>query len=345
MAVIWVQQWFALPVIIEEPQMGDRPGHEGRQPSRDPSNVSPHRARDVDDGGDHLASGTPYHHCEWPDHSWLDTAVVVSNLIAAQPQSSKAPYEVHLQAPTPQHRPEGLRSPIAPGQAPAFHGMAQSQRVPPLNMGGMAGALPEYQPPAQSYGQPPNQQRLPSGPSTSALVYQLQQISQFAGQTAMNNPAYNPQYAQQYPGMYQQGQQITPGASGYGQMHPTQQSHSGGPSPVQPQYPGSSYFPQQHQQQYLYYPSSYTQQIPSAQNLQGRAGPYPTAYGRRSSLSYGQGNTRQDGNGFGVANASFPPQGGFPPTVGMPGDDPSGRYLRPGSVPRMTPYEEALIWH
>jgi hypothetical protein len=29
----------------------------------------------------------------------------------------------------------------------------------------------------------------------------------------------------------------------------------------------------------------------------------------------------------------------------MPGDDPSGRYLRPGSVPRMTPYEEALIWH
>ncbi|KAI9880647.1 MAG: hypothetical protein M1830_001651 [Pleopsidium flavum] len=306
MAVIWVQQWFALPVIAEEPQMGDRLGQEGRQP-KDPSNVSLHQARDVDDGGDYLASG--------------------------QPQSNKAPYEVHLQAPTPQQRPEGLRSPNAQGQASASYGMAQSQRPAPFNMGGMAGALPEYQPQAHSYGQPPNQQRFPSGPSTSALVYQLQQISQFAGQTAMNNPAYNPQYAQQYPGMYQQGQQITPGASGYGQMHSTQQSHSGGPSPIQPQYPGTSYFPQQHQQQFLYYPSAYTQQIPPAQTIQGRAGPYPTAYDRRSSLSYGQGNTRQDGHDIGVANASYPSQGGFTIPGGIPSNDPSGRYLRPGSVP------------
>lgn len=260
---------------------------------------------------------------------------VKSDFVVVRPQRSRTPYEVHLQANTAQQRPEGRHLPNPLGQASAAYGMAQSQRAPSLHMGGLAGALPEFQQTAQAYGQQPSQQRFPQGPSSSALVYQLQQTSQFAGQTAMNNPAYNPHYAQQYASMYQHGQQMAPGASGYGQMPQGQPSHSGGPNPVQPPFPGSTYFPQQPQQQFLYYQSSYAQQIPPAQTMQGRAGPYLTSYGRRSSLSYGQGNIRPEGSDLGLANASFSIQGGLASAGGSSGGDPSGRYLQPGSVPRM----------
>lgn len=67
MAIVWVQQWWALPVILEEPPMGDRFGQEGRQPSRDLPSTSPHPARDVDDGGDISALGTIHDH---PPSAW-----------------------------------------------------------------------------------------------------------------------------------------------------------------------------------------------------------------------------------------------------------------------------------
>lgn len=328
--------------------MGDRFGQEGRQPSRDLPGTSTHPQRDVDDGSDLSAPGTIDDHRPALGNSWRNRSGGISSDVgAAHSHNSKPPYEVHLQAPAPQQRPEGLRSTNATGHALTSYAMAQNQRPTTLNMGGMAGALPDYPSSAQPYGQQPNPPRFPSGPSTSALVYQLQQISQFAGQTAMSNPAYNPQYTQHYPGMYQQGQHAPQGASGYGQMHAAQQSHSGGPSPLQPHYPGSSYFSQHHQQQqqpqqqqqYLYYPTSYAQQIPGAQGMPGRAAPYPSGYGRRSSLSYGQGTTSHEGPDYSMANASFASQGGFPPAGVMPVGDPTGRHLRPGSVPRMSPVE------
>lgn len=50
MAVVWVQQWWALPVIVEEPQMGDSHPQGGRPPLRNiPSNTSSHARRPEED--------------------------------------------------------------------------------------------------------------------------------------------------------------------------------------------------------------------------------------------------------------------------------------------------------
>src|SRR5947199_2098362 len=79
-------------------------------------------------------------------------------------------------------------------------------RPPSLNMGSMVGALPDYSI-TPSYGQQ-NQQRFHAGVSTSALVYQLQQASQYPGQTAVtyqNQQHYGVQLPQQYSNVYQGG--------------------------------------------------------------------------------------------------------------------------------------------
>lgn len=50
MAVFWVQQWWALPVIVEEPQMGDSHPQGGRPPLGNiPSTSSTHPRRADED--------------------------------------------------------------------------------------------------------------------------------------------------------------------------------------------------------------------------------------------------------------------------------------------------------
>jgi hypothetical protein len=80
-------------------------------------------------------------------------------------------------------------------------------RPSPLNMGSVAGALPEINY-AQGYVQQ-SPQRFHGGPANSALAYQLQHLAQYPGHSTSgqpSNPPYNMQYPQQFQGIYPSGQ-------------------------------------------------------------------------------------------------------------------------------------------
>lgn len=173
----------------------------------------------------------------------------------------------------------------APGGIPGGYGASHGQRTSPLNMGAMSGALPDFQSPTIPYGQ---QSFSPSGPPTAGMVYQLQQASQFAGQAAANTPTYSLQFPQQYPNMYHQQHQLQQGGQVYPHVLPGSQQQGGVHG--QQAFMGQAYFPHQQAQQF---PQGYGQQA-QLQAIQSRQNPYNQPYGRRSSLSYGQGQFRQD---------------------------------------------------
>ena len=223
--------------------------------------------------------------------------------------------------------------------------MAVGPQLGPLNMGAMAGVLPDYQLPdyqstTHSYTQPSTQQRFPSGPSASAVVYQLQQNPTFAGQTSMQNPGYNVPFQSQYAPQFSQGQQVAHSAQHQHQQQQYtpaqggQHTQSGNPSPVQQSYQGPGYFPsQQQQQQYVYYPTPYGQPGQTQQGFQGRPGPFLASYNRRGSQSYGQVPFQQQEGGMNAVSGSFPAQTGFTPGASVPyGYGVGGPFLRPGSV-------------
>lgn len=148
-------------------------------------------------------------------------------------------------------------------------------------MGAIAGALPDYPTAVSGQNIPqPHQQGLRGlfGASTSALVYQLQQISQLPGQFPVNYPGqspYNSGFAQgQYPTIFVAGQgaQFT----AYPLFNHNRQ-RSSGPSPLQLSYPN---FPQQ-TPQYLYYTPRYTPQCHLSHSYPTRPAQQPGSYGRR----------------------------------------------------------------
>ena len=172
---------------------------------------------------------------------------------AAEP-GDIAQYALHVQGATPQQQPSGGHPFGPPGQQ-AAHQMGQGQSPATFNMGGMAGALPEYQRQAPSQMPPFDQQQNYPGPSPH-----------FPGQLNTGNYPVHPH---QYTTPYQD-----PGsAQGYGSMQGTHRSHSGGPSPIHSNFP-ASYLPN-HQQQYMQYPGQYGQV------------PYPTPYSPATHQSYG----------------------------------------------------------
>ena len=236
---------------------------------------------------------------------------------------------------------------------------AAGAQTGPLNMGAMAGALPEYQSPdyqpsTSPYAQPSTQQRFPAAPNPSAILYQVQQNPPFAGQTTMQNAGYNLPFQSQYPSPFPHAQQASHSAAQ--QQHPQHQQHqqqqqqqqypqaqgiqhsqSGNPSPVQQSYSSPGYFPsqQQHQQQYMYYPTPYGQPSQSQHVFQGRpGGAFLGSYNRRGSQTYGQAPFQQHESGINAGIVNFPAQSGFMPSTGAPYlHNAGGSFLRPGSVP------------
>ena len=175
-------------------------------------------------------------------------------------------------------------------QVDTFYGVSKSQELSAshFNMGAVVGALPEY--PSVVLGQsiPQTHQqgsRVLSGASTSALIYQLQQTSQFPGHSLSSyqgQSPYSPTFGQgQYPTNFIASQSAQQTA--YQQSNPNQQ-RSAGPSPLQPLYPSF----QQQPSQYLYYTSPYGPQGQFTQNFPAQVPQQPKPYNRRISLPSAQ---------------------------------------------------------
>ena len=250
MAFVWVQQWIALPVVLEE-QMGDLPPGSVPQPL------------DIATAG--LA------HDEYQSSAFRSP-------------NSSTPFHSQLSAiPHGQGRPD-IRS---PGHPTSPHYPSQDHGASSLNMGVMAGALPDYatldagQGGTQSHQQ---SQRPLSGASTSALVYQLQQTLQMPGHASGQLPTQSPYNSGFAPGQYQQNFVPTQGAhTNYAHFHPNQQRMAS-PNTMQQAYQNF------HQPSpYVYYPSAYggpQGQFP--QGFQAQSAQAQAMYGRRPSLSNGQ---------------------------------------------------------
>ncbi|KAF2655338.1 hypothetical protein K491DRAFT_704632 [Lophiostoma macrostomum CBS 122681] len=246
MAFVWVQQWIALPVVLEE-QMGDLPPGSVHQP------VDIATAGLAHDEHQHSAfkspsSGTPFH-----------------SQLSAIPQG--------------QARPD-IRS---PGLATSPHYPLQEHGMSSLNMGAMAGALPEYasQDAGQSSAQAHQQAQRPlSGASTSALVYQLQQNLQMPGHASGSLQAQSPYNTGFAPGQYQPNFVSPQGAhTNYAHFHPSQQR-------MPAQNTMQTAYQNFHQPSpYVYYPPAFGGQGQFPQGFPPQAGQPQTMYGRRPSLT------------------------------------------------------------
>ena len=139
-----------------------------------------------------------------------DNVTAGEKLIELGALGNPASYELHPQAPTPQQR-SGAAQPFAASGQQFPSSNSRASRAPgrgegAFRMGNMAGALPDYPPSIHPYAQAQTPQRLPPGASSPALVYQLQQLSQFAGQTPGVASGYN---ISPFPSQFVQGQQGT----------------------------------------------------------------------------------------------------------------------------------------
>lgn len=244
MSFVWVQQWFALPVVIEE-QMGDLPPDSRshtmdfnaaglREDQHAPLASSPYMAQD---------NNTPFY----------------SQLSSIQQGQQRT-----------EHRSPAQQTPYYPSQQPDASA---------FKMGAMAGALPDY---GSDTHQQASQSipRSLSGASTSALVYQLGQNLQMPTHASGNMPvqaSYGTGYAMS---PYQQGYMPQQSAQNavYPMYNPTQ-TRVQGVAPMQNPYQS---YPQP--SQYMYYPAPYAAQgqYPSGFSAQGMQN--QVMYGRRASL-------------------------------------------------------------
>lgn len=252
MAYFWVQQWVALPIILEN-QMGDVPqGSNSQALDPTPTNVAP-------DG--HHASSTPS-----------------SSNVNSLPNNP--PFYSQLSSiPPAQSRPD-LRSPAYPPN-PHYPDHATSSM---MNMGAMAGTLPDYgaqEAPSGSHSLPQQGQRHMSGASTSALVYQLQQNLQLPGPASGSIPAQQHYGTGFTPGQFQPNFTPSPGA-----QHANYAAFAAGQQRMQAA--GSMQGPYQHfphqPSPYMYYPSPYGPQAHYVPALPGQTTQGQPMYGRRPSV-------------------------------------------------------------
>lgn len=246
MSFVWVQQWFALPIVIEG-QMGDSPPD---SQSHTMDFTAAGLARD--DQHASLPSSLPY-----------------------KAQDNSTPFYSQLSSiPQGQHRPDHRSS----AQSSPYYPLQQHDSSA-FKMGAMAGSLPDYG--SDTHHQA--SQSIPrslSGASTSALVYQLGQNLQMPTHASGNIPVH-PSYGSGYAtSPYQQG--YMPPQSTQSGVYPTynpNQSRIQGVPPMQnpyQQYPQPS--------QYMYYPTPYGApgQYPTGYTTQGVQG--QAMFGRRASL-------------------------------------------------------------
>ncbi|KAF2109131.1 YT521-B-like domain-containing protein [Lophiotrema nucula] len=331
MAFVWVQQWIALPVVYEE-QMGDLPPGSVPQPL------------------DITAAGLAHdeHQLNNPSSSSLRSP------------SSNAPFYSQLSSIS---QGQGRPDPRSPAHATSPHYLGQEHATTSLNLGAMAGALPDYGPtdiPGNAQAQQQGQRPL-SGASTSALVYQLGQNLQMPGHGSSTHPPY---VATSYgPNQFQQNF-VPPQGTQHPPYGPFSSSHQRltGPSSMQHQYQN---YPQP--SQYLYYPSPYGPPSQFSQGFSAQAAQSQSQalYGRRPSLPSSQmpimgqnmdmaqhesgyspigrhfGNAQADGGPMGsISTGGFLPQGVTPrgPSSLIPRGPPrkpkqSGHALWVGNLP------------
>jgi hypothetical protein len=254
MAVFWVQQWVALPIIVEG-HMGDVPHDLGSSPprhgSQEPKQDDPQflgQAPSVPSGSLPVTSRSPG--AGAPFYSQY------SNL-PGQPQRVASSSSLQL----------GNRYGGGAGQNQIPHG---------FNMSAMAGALPDYgmhtMNNMQTQAQQPSTQTM-SGASTPAVVYQIQQNLQYPPQgsaTYMNPAQYGGYVPSQFPGYHQPH---NPQSATYAQYGPGQHRMGADPQQFAP-YP-------QVAQQYYYYPGAVGGhgQQPSGFSMQTAT--YPAPYSVR----------------------------------------------------------------
>jgi hypothetical protein len=205
MAFFWVQQWVALPVIVEDP-MGDVPQDTGSGPPHHGSQEPVHDdSRFVGQKHSALPGPTPV------------TSRSSSAGAAFYSQYSTLPGQLQRFDSGPSHQPNN----------PYSNGVGPNQPAHGFNLSAMAGALPEYglQAPNNPQNQNPQHsgQRM-SGASTPAVVYQLQQNLQYPAQGSVHymNPTPFGGYTPQYQGYHQPPSPQFPGYPqyGHGQQRP-----------------------------------------------------------------------------------------------------------------------------
>ncbi|KAH8731391.1 YT521-B-like domain-containing protein [Phaeosphaeriaceae sp. PMI808] len=247
MAFVWVQQWFALPIFYEEP-MGDLPpGSRSQALENAATGFAPEGNQHP-----HASTSLPYK--------------TTDNTVPFYSQLSPIP-------------PSQLRSDYRSPPPPSSQYPSQDHVTPSLNMGSLAGALPEYssidEAPVNSQGSQSIPQSLLST-STSATIYQLGQNLQIPAHASGNFPN-PPSYGNGYSaGPYQQ-QTFSQGQhTGYPPYAANQARMPGGNS-VQTAYQN---YPQP--SQYMYYSTPYS---PQGQYNSGYPAQNPAMYDRRSTVA------------------------------------------------------------
>jgi hypothetical protein len=261
MAFVWVQQWIAQPIVVEEP-MGDLPASSAGSQSFES-----------------LRAGFSQ------DEVQADTKT--STLAATNPSSSSlgnstinAPfYSQFSSLPASQSH---SRTHIQHGNTPYNSSPRQGIDPSSFHMSAIAGALPEHSS-AQSHPQMLQGQGGVARASTSGLGYQFQQMSHFPNQSSSSYHGQTP-YAlgftqNHYPNYASsQGPQQTP----YQPFNPSS-PRMAGPNPLNVPYPN---YPQP-PSQYLYYASPYGPQGSYSQAGAAQPAHQPIAYNRRASLPSG----------------------------------------------------------
>lgn len=248
MSFVWVQQWFALPIVVEG-QMGDL--------TPDPrSHTMDFTAAGLVREDQHapLPSSSPY-----------------------KAQDNNTPFYSQLSSiPQGQARSDHR----SPAQPTSYYPPSQQHETSAFKMGAMAGALPDYGSEITSLHHQASQSipRSLSGASTSALVYQLGQNMQMPAHAPGNMPVH-PSYGSGYAtSPYQQGF-IPPQQNGVYPTYNHTQSRLQGVSPMQNPY-------QQYPQtpQYMYYPAPYGAQGQFSTGYLAQGVQSQAIYGRRASL-------------------------------------------------------------
>lgn len=271
MRFIWIQQWTAVPVIMDDQaSAGGASGRRlpGVQRSGDPSTVQEISEIDI-----HPSSCKPYAkylpfypyiHLQWLAQGATANAVSGNSSFESNPHgTSRHPQGSGGRQFNIQTHHGGVN---LPGNAPTGA----------FNISELGGALPESQS-SRSRVSSHDPQLLLSGQPR----FGSQQIPPFAGHGMTANAAYNP-YPPQYSSPYQQ---TSPTGPQYTQPQTNPLAHPGGVSPGQATYIGQQYLPHQ-TPLYVFYPGQYGQTTGPPQGFQSPPGSYSPVYNRTAGVSY-----------------------------------------------------------
>jgi hypothetical protein len=247
MAFFWVQQWVALPIIYEG-TMGDIPPNS--RPQALDSSAATGFARD----------GNP--------------SLPASNVSPYKTPDNNTPFYSQLSAIPQNHLRPDHRSPAHA----TTHFPPQEHGTSPLNMGPMAGALPEYgtmdNASATAHGSQSTPRSLP-GASASTVAYQLGQNLQMPGQASGNISGHHQYGAAYAAGPYQQQAYLQGAQQGYSPFVGNQsRMPTTGLQTGYQNFPGPS--------QYMYYSAPYGHQ---AQYNSGFTAQGQAMYERRGSMA------------------------------------------------------------